>query len=129
MGYVILGWEIKVSHSYTTPVGADCDSAQNGAHRPSLSSFLVHLELWRVDSCVPSLTRDVMLGTLSSIGVSSFSLRLALSVRRGTILEVPVLESCVCVSLFHRELCLFCGKVCSRRPLPFQPVFEVWCAV
>jgi len=48
-----------------------------------------------------------MLVSLSCIGVSSFSLRPVVSVRGGTILEVPVATSCVWLSFFRRE----------RRPL------------
>jgi len=53
VGNVIRAGTIKVSHSYTSAVGADCDSAQNGAHRSSRSSFFIS---FRVVTYVPLCT-------------------------------------------------------------------------
>jgi hypothetical protein len=52
VGNVMRAWRIKASHSYTSPVRAYCDSAQNGAHRSSRSSFFYFVE--GCDGCPPA---------------------------------------------------------------------------
>ena len=80
--------------------------------------FLVRLGL-RCMSCLPSLARNVMLVSVSSIGMSLLSLRLTLSVSPCVL--------CLCVTLPSWDVFIV-RQVCRRLSLPFQPVFEV-CAV
>jgi hypothetical protein len=127
VGNVMRAGTIKVSHSYTSPVGADCDPAQD-AHRSSRSSFFNSFRA--LTNVLRTCHGKTCNASIIPVHLCVLIITLACCVRQvghysgsyGTyVLRLYVtLPSGAVVSL---------RQVWSLRSLPFWSIVGVWCAV